>query len=349
MAEDRSGATLQVVLRNKEDQLVQQALERIRRAQELGKRNVELSQQEIEALERKRQQDRTKYASSRDEPGPRQIDRRRSSGQFRAGTKEPKPGKRRSVGLSSTLEFSRNPDKRGATPPGFLVPGPDGRLVHAPVGYYPHATDPASSSWGSRSGSRSGSSANLQQSSPPLPPGQYWASQTRYPHESDHLPSVPASRASPVMRRLPDDPHWDPRPRSASSIQSYPPGPQYYQQASSPPPPPSATGYYSQGRRIVSGPAELSYPVSRKPLPSSSAMAASSEPNLLRRDNPGGTSHDDRLSEEETDDDDDDDDDNYEDPSLIQTYVREDLDDEKFGRTVMLMAFMTGCLRDDHR
>ncbi|KAL8954060.1 MAG: hypothetical protein Q9222_000117 [Ikaeria aurantiellina] len=321
VVEDRSGATMQVVLRNKEDQLVQQAMERIRRAQMLGKRNVELSEQEIEALERNRRQDRTKHVSARGDSGPKQTDRRRSSGQLRSGAKEPKPGKRRSVGLSPTMEFSRNSDERAATPPGFLVPGRDGRLVYAPVGYYPPTIDPVSSGRGSRSGSRSGSSANLQQSSPPLPSNQYWAPQPRYPQESDYLPPLPASRASPIMRRLPDDPHWNPRPRSASSNQSYPLGPQYYQQIPSSPPPASATEHYSQGRRIVSGPADVPYPISRKPLPMSSAQAASSEPTLSRRDNPGGTFHDENLSGGETDDDDDDDDNDY----GVQVHVSPDM------------------------
>ncbi|CAI7615080.1 unnamed protein product [Penicillium glandicola] len=47
---------LQLAMRDKEDQLVDTALERIRRAQVLGKKNVRLSKRELDALERKRQQ-----------------------------------------------------------------------------------------------------------------------------------------------------------------------------------------------------------------------------------------------------------------------------------------------------
>lgn len=47
---------MQLAMRDKEDQLVDTALERIRRAQVLGKKNVRLSKRELEALERKRQQ-----------------------------------------------------------------------------------------------------------------------------------------------------------------------------------------------------------------------------------------------------------------------------------------------------
>ncbi|CAG8898365.1 unnamed protein product [Penicillium egyptiacum] len=47
---------VQLAMRDKEDQLVDTALERIRRAQVLGKKNVRLSKRELDALERKRQQ-----------------------------------------------------------------------------------------------------------------------------------------------------------------------------------------------------------------------------------------------------------------------------------------------------
>lgn len=47
---------VQLAMRDKEDQLVDQALERIRRAQLLGKKNVRLSKRELDALERQRKQ-----------------------------------------------------------------------------------------------------------------------------------------------------------------------------------------------------------------------------------------------------------------------------------------------------
>ncbi|KAI2788545.1 hypothetical protein POX_e06564 [Penicillium oxalicum] len=47
---------VQLAMRDKEDHLVDQALERIRRAQMLGRKNVRLSQRELDALERRRQQ-----------------------------------------------------------------------------------------------------------------------------------------------------------------------------------------------------------------------------------------------------------------------------------------------------
>ncbi|KAL8696016.1 MAG: hypothetical protein Q9224_003018, partial [Gallowayella concinna] len=296
--ESRSSGTMQLALRNKEDRLVEQALERIQRAQMLGKRNVKLSQPEIEALERKRRKDEAR--STRAASDSRHADRRRSSGQLKVAAKELKSGYRRSVGEGATYEGSYASDGKAGTPPGIMVPGPDGRLSHTPMGYYPSAANQAPGSRGSRSGSRSGSSASLQQSTSPLSPSQYWSPQPRYPSDLEHTLPTPASRNSPSLRRLPDDPRWNPRPRSASSNQPYPPPDQhYYQQYSSPPLPTPG-----QGRRIVSGPAEIQYPNLRRPLPTLSTHAALSEPSLQRRAH-SGEQHEHSGDAEDSDDDDD--------------------------------------------
>ncbi|KAL8944667.1 MAG: hypothetical protein Q9211_000511 [Gyalolechia sp. 1 TL-2023] len=296
---DRSAGTMQVALRNKEDLLLQQALERIRRAQSLGHRNVKLTQPEIDALERKRRQDesrRTRVGS-----GSKQADRRRSSNQLQLTGDESKSGKRKNSGFSPTLERTYALEGRGATPPGIIVPGPDGRPIHTPIGYYPPIANQPTGSQGPRSGSRSGSSSSLQQSTPPQSLSQYWSGQPRYLSEPDYPSPSPGS---PLMRRLPDDPHWNPR-RSASSNHQYPLDPQYRQAYSSPPP--HNSSHYGQGRRIVSGPAEVQYPsISRRPLPMSSMQAASSDPSLPRRVQRVERDLDDSASAEETEDDDDD-------------------------------------------
>ncbi|KAL8821582.1 MAG: hypothetical protein Q9223_000426 [Gallowayella weberi] len=298
--ESRSSGTMQLALRNKEDRLVEQALERIQRAQMLGKLNVELSQPEIEALERKRRQDEAR--GTRAASGSRHADRQRSSGQLKLAAKELKPGKRRSVGKGSTYEGNHPSNRTAGTSPGIMVPGPDGRLSHTPLGYYPPTTNQTPAIRGSRSGSRSGSSANLQQSASPISRSQYWSQQPRYPSDLEHTPPSPASRNSPSLRRLPDDPRWNPRPRSASSNQPYPPADQYYyQQYSSPPLPTSG-----QGRRIVSGPAEIQYPSLRRPLPTPSTHAALSEPSLQRRAH-SREQHGHSGDAEDSDDEDDDD------------------------------------------
>lgn len=289
---------MQVALRNKEDLLLQQALERIRRAQILGQRNVKLTQPEIDALERKRRQDESRR--TRTGSGSKQIDRRRSSNQLLSNGKDSRSGKRKSSGLSPTIEGTYAPEGRGATPPGILVPGPDGRPKHTPIGYYSPIAKQSSNDQGARSGSRSRSSSNLQQSTPPLPSSQYWSGQPRYPSESDYASPAPAS---PTIRRLPDDPHWNPRPRSASSDHHYPLDMQYYQAYSTPPP--HSSNHLNQGRRIVSGPAEIQYPsISRRPLPTSSSHAASSDPSSLRRVKHSERGINNNPSAEETEDDD---------------------------------------------
>ncbi|KAL9043150.1 MAG: hypothetical protein Q9180_000086 [Flavoplaca navasiana] len=296
--DSRSPATMQLALRNKEDLLVQQALGRIQRAQMLGKRNVKLSKPEVEALERKRRYDEAQ--STQVKAVSRQADRRRSSGQLKSAAKDSKPGKRRSAGIGSAFERTYASDGRAATPPGIMVPGPDGRLIHTPIGYYAPASNQAPGSRGSRSGSRSGSSTSLQQTTPPLPQSQYWSPQPRYPSEFEHALPSPAARYSPSLRRLPDDPQWNPRPRSASSNQSYPGDPQYYQQHS-----PPQVSSPNQGRRIVSVPAEIQHSSHRRPMVMPSAHAGTSEPTFQRRAH-SGRQYNYRNNPEESDDDDED-------------------------------------------
>ncbi|KAL8895934.1 MAG: hypothetical protein Q9192_003363 [Flavoplaca navasiana] len=289
---------MQLALRDKEDLLVQQALGRIQRAQMLGKRNVKLSKPEVEALERKRRYDEAQ--STQVKAVSRQADRRRSSGQLKSAAKDSKPGKRRSAGIGSAFERTYASDGRAATPPGIMVPGPDGRPIHTPISYYAPASNQALGSRGSRSGSRSGSSTSLQQTTPPLHQSQYWSPQPRYPSEFEHALPSPAARYSPSLRRLPDDPQWNPRPRSASSNQSYPGDPQYYQQHS-----PPQVSSPNQGRRIVSVPAEIQHSSHRRPMVMPSAHAGTSEPTLQRRVH-SGRQYNYRNNPEESDDDDED-------------------------------------------
>ncbi|RMJ20998.1 hypothetical protein PHISP_08130 [Aspergillus sp. HF37] len=77
---------VQLAMKDKEEWLVEKALERIRRAQMLGQGNVRLSKREVEALERKRMQGeprRKKQAGSQRTPGGRATGARppSSSGQ----------------------------------------------------------------------------------------------------------------------------------------------------------------------------------------------------------------------------------------------------------------------------
>lgn len=244
------GGTMQLALRDKEELLVQKALERIRRAQMLGRTNVKLTQPEIDALARKRR----KVEAIRKGPlsGSKATDRRHSSGQP-SETAEQRTSKRKlrtPISMYDNGEFS---SPRRTTPPGILFPGPDGNASYQPFGQYSSAaTGPYNRS--SRSGSRSASSHSQQQSTPPLPSSQFRPPNERYFSVSEA--SRPPSTLPPntLPRRLPDDPNWIPRPQSSSSNPA-----QLFS-----PPSSHVPSHYFQGRRIVSGPPESQHVGSRR-------------------------------------------------------------------------------------
>ncbi|CAD6575640.1 MAG: hypothetical protein ASARMPRED_007411 [Alectoria sarmentosa] len=288
--DDGVGGTMQIALRDKEELLVQKALERIRRAQMLGRTNVKLTQREIDALERKRRNNEAERA--RKKPDIKKADRRRSSGQSRDASREQK-SRRKSKGYFPLYDGEGPSSSRRATPPGILVPGPAGVPAYSPMGYYPPITAPQGGS--SRSGSRSASSHSLAQASPPLPR----AHKQRYSLGPDLAQPLPAPRSPQSSRRLPDDPNWLPRPRSSSSISSQPYPPDQYQAYS--PPLPQIPHQYSQGRRVVSSPqSDLQYPRIR-----GEPQARSSEPSSLHREHSRQSSPERSESEEETASDDD--------------------------------------------
>ena len=307
-SEERSGDSMQLALRDKEEMLVQRALERIRRAQMLGKTNVKLTQPEIDALERKRRKEQSK-PNGTDSPS-RGADRRRSSGYLGFTTKNDKKlGKRNSKDLVPRYSKSGLSSPARVTSPGTIVPGSDGNPSHVPFAYYPPSGS-APPGRSSRSGSRSTSSHNLQQLSSLLPPNISHPRQRRYVSvpESSQPPS--SSRSPTLPRRLPDDPNWIPRPRSASSNQTYPNEPFQYQTHS--PPLPQMSVQYTQGRRNVSGPPEIQYSSVRRVLPPARSYAASSDSSLLRQEHIEEVPPEATASEDDSDYDDDDDDDDVE-------------------------------------
>ena len=276
--DDRNGGSMQVALRDKEEMLVQKALERIRRAQLLGKKNVKLTQPELDALERKRQKDRVmrdQVSRKNSRSNLKGDDRRRSSGQSGATLKERKPIKRRSKGNFSAYDGESSSSSRRATPPGVLVPGA-GVVGFSPLGQYPPV--------------QSGSSASPR------------GSKKRISSGSD-IPALPPPRSSNASRRLPDDADWMPRPRSTSSVSGqthiYDP---YLYQTYSPPLHQVSPQYshYNQGRRVVSSPQpDVQYPrvrgdVSNRP----------SESSFLRREHSGLETPEESESPGESSDDD---------------------------------------------
>ena len=264
-----AGGTMQIALRDKEDLLVQKALDRIHRAQMLGRKNVKLTQPEIDALERKRKKDEAVSAPRKSETG--NTDRRQRNSQSRDASREQKSSRRKSKGYFSTYDGESSSSSRRATPPGILVPGPGGIPAYSPLGFYPPTTAPQDGS--TRSGSRSASSHNLAHSSPPLPR----AHKKRYSAGLDAAQPLIAPRSPQSSRRLPDDPNWIPRPRSSSSVSNQPYPPDHYQTYS--PPLPQVPHQYSQSRRAVSSPQpDVQYSHVREP------QMRSSEPSSLRRE-----------------------------------------------------------------
>ncbi|KAK3168022.1 hypothetical protein OEA41_004468 [Lepraria neglecta] len=169
-SDDGAGRTMQLALRDKEELLVQKALERIHRAQMLGKTNVKLTQPELDALQRKRRKELAakdqapRRSSALDLKG---TDRRRSSGQSSGASKDQKPGKRKSKGYFSGYDGESSSSSRRATPPGILVPGATGVPAFSPLGHYPPTTAPQ--------GRSSGSGSRLAPQNPPCSEGDIQA------------------------------------------------------------------------------------------------------------------------------------------------------------------------------
>jgi len=288
---DGSSSVLQLAFKDKEEALVQSALARIRRAQEKGKTEVKLNQDELDALEKRRRRMRSSGTPTRS---------RKSSGTDRGIENERRRSEqvRVSVPLTAIEANSKKSSKRrseafdphppsAANPPGMLVAGPDG-LAYAPVGYLPPKQ--ASSNRGSPSRPRS---ATLQQSRG-TPPPQYAYPQLNSRQFSDH--GRPASSSSSSSRRpLPDEIDWMPADsrRSSVSSQTHRHIDPFDYHVATESPPPIPTQYMIQqpsNRRYFSGPADVQYSSVRRNPPAMTSSTylpaqtrSSSDPRLRRR------------------------------------------------------------------
>lgn len=283
---ERRGSAFQQAVRDKEEALIQSALERIARARAKGKTNVNLTQEEMEALERRRGQQPEQTpplasppatpaknakgvkASSRSNSSTNLASKtRKRGGSGLFGTNSPSPAK-----SNSKAKVNRKPSAEralpypaGQAPAGVMVQGPDGTPVYAPIGYYgpPSPEFLRSQTRGSRPGSRSASKHNRRESTPPERTAEY----APYPPLRYYNPGTARPDSSGSNRSLPDEIDWYPPPppagrnRSASNV-PYPPG--YgtdYDAALLP---------AAQGpRRNVSGPADVRYSSLRRVPPSS--------------------------------------------------------------------------------
>ena len=243
--DDEGAGNMQVALREKEDVLVERALARIRRAQELGRNDVQLTPPEKEALERKMQKDQQTKRTKRPllKGKKSSEDSRRTSSRNSSRTNlavVPAASSKRKGGRTSLSRSEEAPPPRNEAPPpmppGFMVPDARGHPVHYPLGYPPSHTPPLSSS--------SSRPASHSHSSPPRP--------------LSHRPPGPEADPYHGYASPHDEGAWYPSPRSrpAPGWSSNPPYPVGYP----PPQPPyayAAGPSAPAGRRYVSGPAEL--------------------------------------------------------------------------------------------
>ncbi|KAI9728988.1 MAG: hypothetical protein M1828_000073 [Chrysothrix sp. TS-e1954] len=256
------GGGYQAELREKEEELAERALRRIRRARMRGETDVDLTREELDALERRR--DREALVVQRPQPPVRRRAAAppASTAPTAAGSK---PKKRTSGGGGSSSGFlgfgggggnaprakKQTAEKRITVPIRDTTPqtppSPED-YREPPSSYRPGSGQGASSS---RPNSRSASRARQQraQQSPPYDPPPV--------QPLSHRPASSSSRRPSPTRSLPDDPDWTPRSRSSSSAQLYSNDPYAYQ----------VSGPASTSRRNVSGPASISYSNVRRNIP----------------------------------------------------------------------------------
>ncbi|KAL1965623.1 hypothetical protein VTN77DRAFT_5300 [Rasamsonia byssochlamydoides] len=193
---------IELAMRDDEEWLVERALERIRRAQMLGKKNVRLSRRELDALEKKRMQtgknskgsQAKKVGSTRDPVSDKRSDKRRKSD-------EPVP----------RGSLSKD-DRRRSTREQYAAPYPPASEERMPsVGY-----------------GRSSSSSSQRPMQSPRP--QHWNAPPDLPQPSPHSKHHSAvrearprssSRDLPSPGSFPDDPQWVHRPRPLSNVAPY--------------------------------------------------------------------------------------------------------------------------------
>ncbi|OWP01993.1 hypothetical protein B2J93_4619 [Marssonina coronariae] len=288
--------TSQIALRDKEEALVQSALARIRRAQEKGRREVKLNQDELDALEsrRKRMQAAatTKVKKASGSSGGSDREKRRRSDRISvpialaAAESLSRPSSRHN---SKKHKSKSRKAEEAANPPGMLVAGPDGP-VYATLGSYP--SQPARNS-----PSRPRSSSTQQMRNNPVPNFSLQQGSGSRNFSDGMRPASSSSNSS--RRRLPDDEEWMPTSsnRSSASSQGFTVDPFEYQVSSDHLPPipqqylpsrPISNSHFEpqQGRRNVSGPAEISYSSIRRAPPATSGYASrapTSEPALRSR------------------------------------------------------------------
>ena len=195
---------VQLAMKDKEEWLVDKALERIRRAQMLGQENVRLSKRELEALERKRiQEDSIKEPWPRmGGPGTPERRKKRTENAQRRGS---------SVSIEATMPYSPVNEKFGS----------GGRATGATVKRQIQPTSRPTSSSDQRPRTPVTHSPRPHQSSPSFrsPFRQQYVAD-RYLNALESRPQS-SSRNEAFQRPLPDDPRWTPPYRTMPPLGPY--------------------------------------------------------------------------------------------------------------------------------
>lgn len=275
--ESQSGGSGQLTVRDdREEALIQSALQRINRAQAKGKADVKLNKDELAALERRRKRMRE------------EAERLKSSG---SGSDRKKRKEQRVAVPLSQLDPSSlkrrpaHPPRQDSLPARAAVSREDSPdyppeyLPYPPMGYF---APPVSSQSRSRSGTHvpRPSSRARENGSPPVAFDYLQAPHSNHRHVSE-------SSARPRSRGMPQDELW--MPQQVDPFQYQTAGPRHAAYPGQPPP---------FSKRHVSTPAEMSYMQQRGgPGPSSRSRHGSARTSLSRV--PDGESSDEDTASDE--------------------------------------------------
>ncbi|KAF2765987.1 DUF427-domain-containing protein [Teratosphaeria nubilosa] len=278
-------------------------MHRIADARSKGRTNVNLSQEEMEALERRSgiQQPEPSPSPAMVSPPltPSKSSKSKSSGSRSSSSTSLVNSKGRKKGEKSSSTPAKSNSKAkverkpvpaepstaynsASGPQGIMVPGPNGVPIFAPLVSYPPSPEIATRAAGMRPRSRSSSKHSRRVSTPPERIDAYAAYASRYYAGQGMRP--PSSGSN---RSIGDE--YDYYPPSASRTRSVS-NAQYYRPA-----PPDdydvPVGPATPGRRNASGPADVRYGSVRRVPPGSSPLApprpgaqhANSDPAVSRR------------------------------------------------------------------
>lgn len=278
---------------HQQDMLYHSAMDQLAKARAKGKTNVNLSIEEMDAIERRMNpqpvqpppQPRAPLASPPATPVKQKgkVGSRSSSSTSLASQKK---GRKASISLfgqssptaaksNSKAKMSRRPSTEPATPeylphgaPGIFVPGPDGEPVFTPIYYSPPPSNRVPGV--PRTRSRSTSKHAHRDTTPPEPNYQPYHPRF-YPPPAGMRPPSSGSHAS-----APEEPDYyapaAPRTRSASNAHQYPSS--HREDYNGPGPAASGVSPGAGARRNVSGPPDILYGSTlRRTPPGSSPLA----------------------------------------------------------------------------